>query len=254
MSPTLRRRRRTTRRRRHYRRPVAGTRALGAPLLSVDERTGEVIALTAYGASISDRWAWIPAQMSAGLLQARQARFYTAVGRLKPGVTSEQAEADLSTVQAQLGEQFPQTDKGWTARAIPLKEEKIGGVRRSLWLLFGAVTLLLLAACGNVACLMLADATRREREVAVRFALGASRSAIVRQLFIEGLVLALAGAVGGLVLARWATDLLANTATQLPRANELRMDVRLLAFTLAIGIATTVLFSLAPALQATRHG
>src|SRR5439155_1127071 len=149
-------------------------------------------------------------------------------------------------------ERFPQTDKGWTARAIPLKEKKIGGVRRSLWLLFGAVTLLLLAACGNVACLMLADATRREREVAVRFALGASRSAIVRQLFIEGLVLALAGAVGGLVLARWATDLLANAATQLPRANEVRMDVRLLAFTLAIGIATTVLFSLAPALQATR--
>jgi predicted permease len=197
--------------------------------------------------------AWIPAQMSAGLLQARQARFYTAVGRLKPGVSAAQAEADLSTVQAQLGEQFPQTDKGWTARAIPLKEETVGGVRRSLWLLFGAVILLLLAACGNVACLMLADATRREREVAVRFAIGASRGAIVRQLFIEGLVLALAGAIGGLVLARWATDLLATAATELPRANEVRIDLRLLAFTLAIGIATTLLFSLAPALQVTRR-
>jgi predicted permease len=197
--------------------------------------------------------AWIPAQMSAGLLQARQARFYTAVGRLKPGITPEQAEADLSTVQMQLGDQFPQTDKGWSARAIPLKEETVGGVRRSLWLLFGAVTLVLLAACGNVACLMLADAARRERDVAVRWALGASRAALVRQLFIEGLVLALAGAAVGLLLARWATALLATAATELPRANEVRMDVRLLAFTLTIGVATTVLFSLAPALQLTRR-
>jgi putative ABC transport system permease protein len=196
--------------------------------------------------------AWIPARMSAGLLQARQARFYTAVGRLKAGVRPEQAEADLSAVQAQLGDQFPQTDKGWSARAIPLKEETVGGVRRSLWLLFGAVTLLLLAACGNVACLMLADAARREREVAVRVALGASRGAIVRQLFVEGLVLALAGAGVGLLVARWATSLLTTAATPLPLAHELRMDGRLVAFTLAIGIAATVLFSLAPALQLTR--
>src|SRR5439155_1527595 len=112
---------------------VGGSRTLGGVSRTI---VGVMPASFRYPSTTTE--AWIPAQMSAGLMQARQARFYTAVGRLKPGVTPEQAEADLSTVQAQLGEQFPQTDKGWTARAIPLKEEKIGGVRRSLWRLFGA--------------------------------------------------------------------------------------------------------------------
>lgn len=199
--------------------------------------------------------AWIPAQMSAGLLGARQARFFRAVGRLKPGVTPDQARADLSVVQARLGEQFPQTDRGWSAGVEPLKEEfgQVGGVRRSLWLLFGAVLLLLLAACGNVACLLLADATRREHEVAVRFALGAARRVVIRQLLREGLVLALAGSAAGLLLARWAIAALRTSATRLPRAAELQVDGRLVAFTLALAVLTTVVFALAPALQATRR-
>ena len=105
---------------------------------------------------------WIPAQMTGGLLRERRARFFTAVGRLLPGVTLEQAQADLTTVQRRLGEQYPATDKGWGASLAPLKDQQVGGVRRSLWLLFGAVALVLLAACGNVACLMLSEAARRE--------------------------------------------------------------------------------------------
>ena len=196
---------------------------------------------------------WLPAQAPPVLLQARQARFYTAVGRLKPGVTFEQAQADLTTLQAQLGDQYPQTDKGWGATLVALKEQQVGGIRRSLWLLLGAVLLVLLAACGNVACLMLADAARREHELAVRFALGASRATVVRQLLVEGLSLALIGAAAGLLIARWGTQLLRTAATQLPRADDIHVDLRLIAFTFALGIATTVLFALAPALQATRR-
>src|SRR5207249_8125436 len=97
------------------------------------------------------------------------ARFYKAVGRLKEGVTIEQSQEDLTRVQAALGEQFPETDKGWGGAVVALKEEQIGGVRRTLWLLLGAVALVLLAACGNVACLLLADSARRERDIAIRF-------------------------------------------------------------------------------------
>ena len=196
--------------------------------------------------------AWVPAQMPAMLLQARQARFLTAIGRLKPGVTVVQAEADLTAIQARLGEQFPETDKGWGASLAPLKEEQVGGVRRSLWLLAGAVALMLLAACGNVACLLLAEAARREHEVAVRFALGASRTTVVRQLLAEGLVLASIGSVLGLVVAQWGTALLRQAATTLPRVQDVRVDVRLVAFTMALGLLTTVLFAIAPALQVTR--
>src|SRR5688572_23994186 len=196
---------------------------------------------------------WIPAQMPSGILGMREARFFDTVGRLKPGVTVEEAQADLAVVQARLGEQFPDTDRGWSAAVAPLKEERVGGIRRSLWMLFGAVLLVLMAACANVACLLLADATRRERDIAVRFALGADRGRIVRQLLREGTVLSLAGAGLGLLLARWGIQVLRSGAAGLPRAEELAIDVRLVAFTLVVGVGTTVSFALAPALQATRR-
>ena len=196
--------------------------------------------------------AWIPAQMAAGLLSARKARFYTAVGRLKPGVTVEQARDDLNAIQSRLGEQFPDSDKGWGANVMLLKEQQIRGIRQSLWLLFGAVLLVLVAACGNIACLLLAQALRRQHEVAVRFALGATRSVIVRQLLREGAILAAVGSIGGLVLAQWATHALREAVGNDWRAADLHIDLRIVAFALILGGLTTLMFALAPALQTTK--
>lgn len=195
---------------------------------------------------------WVPAQTPPGLMRAREARFYSVVGRLKEAVTPSQATDDLLSVQRRLGDQFPHTDRGWRVAVSPLKEQQVGGVRRSLWLLFGAVLLVLVAACGNVACLMLAAAMRRQHEIAVRFSLGAERRRVIRQLLVEGLLLSIGGAVGGLLIALWGIKLLRETALRLPRATELHVDVRLVAFTLTLGVLTTMLFALAPAMQATR--
>ena len=196
---------------------------------------------------------WVPAQPYPGMMQARRARLYTAFGRLKRGVTLDQARQDLDAIQARLGEQFPETDKGWASSLVPLEEEQVAGVRRSLWFLLGAVALVLLATCGNVACLMLADAARREHEVAIRFALGADRRRVVAQLLREGLLLACAGTALGLLVANWGVAALRSAATQLPPAADLHVDVRLVAFTFAIGVTTTLLFALAPAVQAARR-
>ena len=197
--------------------------------------------------------AWLPAQAPPRLMEARQARFYTAIARLKPGVSIEQARQDIDAIQARLGEQFPETDKGWGVEIVPLQEEKVGGVRRSLWFLLAAVGLVLLAACGNVGCLLLADASRRGHEVAVRLAIGARRAQVIRQMLAEGAVLAALGAVLALVVAYWAVGALSSFAPGLSPDNPIAIDLRIAGFALALGAISTVLFALAPALQVTRR-
>jgi putative ABC transport system permease protein len=186
------------------------------------------------------------------LTQSRAARILTAFGRLKPEMSAADAEADLTRIQADLARQHPQTDAGWAARVTPLQDAQVGGSRRSLWLLFGAVALVLLAACGNLACLLLADAARRDHEIAVRLALGSGRGAVVRQLCLEGLLLASCGAALGLLAARYGVALLRDAAPQLPRLRDVTVDGRIIAFTTGLAALTTLLFSLAPALHATR--
>src|SRR5215472_10822846 len=196
---------------------------------------------------------WLPSKLPDVVLRDRGARFYTAVGRLKPGAGESSARADLATVQARLGLQFPATDGNWSAAVDPLKEQTVGGVRKPLWILFGAVSLVLLIACTNVACLLLAQASRRQREIAVRFSLGAGRGRVVRQLLAEALCAALPGALLGLALAVWGASWFRVTAAGLPRADEIRLDWRIVAFTFSVTIATAIVFGLFPALAATHR-
>jgi len=175
------------------------------------------------------------------------------VGRLKPGVTLQQAQAELKVVAEKYRAAFPrQMQEGESIGVEPYQELFTGGVAQWLWLLLGAVSFLLLIACANVANLQLTRATARQREIAVRLALGAGTGRIVRQLLTEGLLLALSGAVAGLMLAVWGIDLLIALMPEglLPSVAVISVDWRVLAFTFAAAVATGLLFGLAPAWQA----
>jgi putative ABC transport system permease protein len=196
---------------------------------------------------------WIPAHLPEIVMRNREARFDSAVGRLKEGTTIAFAQADLAAVQGNLGAQFPATDTNWSAVVEPLKEESVGGIRRSLWILFGAVSLVLLIACANVACLLLAQANRRQREIAVRFSLGARRDQVIGELLLEALCLAIPGSVLGLGLSFAGAGLFRRAVALLPRADEIHLDWRIVVFTLSLSLLTTILFGLLPSLKATRR-
>ena len=172
------------------------------------------------------------------------------IGRLKPGVTLAQAQADLDGVMGRLAEVYPETNRGNGAALIPLKELLIGDVRPILWMLLGAVGFVLLIACVNVSNLLLARATGRTREFAIRSALGAGQWRLLRQSLTESILLALAGGGLGLLLAALGTRAALNVLpTGLPRADEVGLDARVLIFTAAIALLTGVLAGLAPALK-----
>ena len=173
--------------------------------------------------------------------------------RLKEGVTREQAQAEMEAISQSLEQRYPDTNTGLKVFVDPLHEVVVGKTRPALLILLGAVCFVLLIACANVANLMMARATARQKEIAVKTALGASRSRIVRQLLTESVMLAIAGGVAGLFLASWGiSGLLALSPANLPRAQTISLDGYVLCFTLAISILTGLVFGLVPALQASK--
>jgi putative ABC transport system permease protein len=197
---------------------------------------------------------WVPSPPDAPYAVRRDATWFTVIGRMKPNVTVSQALADLSTVQSQLGKQFPKPDADLEIQARPLKDVVVGGIRNSLWLLYGSVTLLLLIACVNIAALLLARTADREHEISIRFSLGASRTTIVTQLLTEVFVLALLGSLGGLAEAAGAAHGFHLLAKTLPRAEEIALNWRVALYSLLSAVITTFLCGLFPAVRGSRRG
>jgi len=201
-----------------------------------------------------DLWVPLRATMPASASENRGASFLLAVGRLKPGVTPAQAEAEMNTVISRIAARHPETEAaGHRVVMTPLAAYLFGDARPALWMLLAATGMLLLIATANIANLSLARATARRREFAVRAALGAGRLRLVRQLLSESLVLALAGGLGGVALAYWLIKLLYGLApADIPRVEEVGLNATVLLFSLAATLLTAVLFGLAPALAASR--
>ena len=176
-----------------------------------------------------------------------------ALGRLKPGLTLSAAQADMDQIANNLALAYPDADKGAGISLVPLKKDIVGDVQPFLWVLLGAVGFVLLIACVNVANLQLARATTRAREFAIRAALGASQSRVIRQLLTESILLGLAGGGLGLLLAAWGTQAALKVLPEtLPRAQDVGVDGRVLIFTLVASVVAGVLFGLAPALKIAR--
>lgn len=196
---------------------------------------------------------WQPSPSDAPFAQARNSTWYRVYGRLKPGVSIGQARNNLANVQAQLGKQFPETDKNLSVDVESLKDVTTQDSGQSLWILFGAVSLLLMIACTNIAALLLARATQREREISVRLSLGASRRSVVVQLLTECFVLALMGSVMGLFVAYGGSFLFSHFAKSFPRSEEVSLNLQIVIYTFACALVATLLCGLVPALRATRH-
>src|SRR5262249_12538955 len=185
--------------------------------------------------------------------EQRSARHLRAIGRLGPGVSLEQAQAEMNTITARIEREHPTTDANYGIRLVTIAEDTVGGLRPSLLMLLGAVGFVLLIACANVANMLLARITARQREIAVRAALGAGWSRLVRQFQTESVLLAFAGGALGLGMAWSGTGVIETLGSRaFPQLGGINMDGKVMAFTLAVTLLTGIVFGLAPALSASR--
>ena len=196
---------------------------------------------------------WMPYTLDAKELSQRGFHTLRVIGHLKSGVSQEQAAAEMRSIASRIEQQYADTNSGWSTKIVALRDQLVGDIGPTLWTLLGAVVFVLLIACANVANLLLARAGSREKEIALRTALGANPGRLVRQLLTESVLLGLAGGLVGLALAAWGVSLLEQFGpSNLPRLDEVAIDWRVLAFTLSMSVLTGVVFGLAPALSSVR--
>jgi putative ABC transport system permease protein len=233
-------------------------RALGAnpniigQTLTLNSRSFTVVGIMPAGFEFPrEAELWVPLAWDDKERQVRSIHDYLVVARLKPNISPEQAQAEMSTISSRLEQQYPEENTGWGAVVIPLREDLVGDIRPALLVLFCAVGFVLLIACANVANLMLARGANRQKEMAVRIALGAGRARLVRQLLTESVLLAVAGGLLGLLLAVWGSRMLVRLGS-LPNSGDIGIDTWALGFTLLVSFAAGIIIGIVPALQFTR--